>query len=116
MVVVEVASAVVKPTTGSVHQPSWVQRLNDISESELRILAIHNLTPAFVVDHPRYNTRVTPVLSNQELQLALEFLLLLSVGEDSFHRAIVESPGLGGSQRRHILDQHQAELVAGLVK
>jgi len=112
----QVACAVVKPTTSSVNQSRWVQRLNDISKGEFWILAVDDLTPTFVVDNPGNDTGIATVLSDQELQLALEFLLLLGVGEDRFHSAVIESPSLGRSQRRHVLDQHQAELVAGLVE
>jgi hypothetical protein len=112
----QIASAMVEPATRSVHQSRGVQRLDDISKGELRILAVDNLTPAFVVDDPSNNTRVAAMLGDHELQLALEFLLLLGIGEDGFHRAVIESPRLGRSQRRHVLDQHQAELVAGLIE
>jgi hypothetical protein len=112
----QIASTMVDPATRSVHQSRGVQRLNNISKGEFRVLAIGNLSPTFIVDDPRDNARVAAMLSDQELQLALEFLLLLGIGEDGFHRAVIESPRLGRSQRRHVLDQHQAELVAGLIE
>ena len=90
----QISGAVVKPTTSSVHQPRWVQGLDNISQGEFWILAFHNLAPALVVDNPGDNTRIATVLGDQEFQLALEFLLLLGVRKNCFHRAVVESPGL----------------------
>ena len=100
----QVASTVVKPPTSSVHQSCGIHRIDNISQGEFWVLSVHNLAPTLIVDNPGDNTGIATVLSDQELQLALEFLLLLGVRKDCFQSAVVESPGLGGSQRRHVLD------------
>lgn len=56
--------------------------------------------------HPGDNAGVALVLLNHKLQLALKLGLLLSVGQT---RRV-------GSQARHVLDDEQADLVAGAVE
>lgn len=88
----------------------------EVGEGEFGIFAFGDLAPALVVDDPGDDAGIAAVLADEYFKLALEFLLLLGVWEDGFNGAVVECAALRGSERGHVLDQHQAELVAGLVE
>lgn len=94
VVVVEVAGAMVKPATGGDHQPRWVEGVYEVSECEFGILTVGDLAPAFVVDDPGDDAGVAAVLADEQLELALEFLLLLGVGENGLDGAVIECAAL----------------------
>jgi hypothetical protein len=116
VIIMEVAGTMVEPATGRVHQSGWVKRVHKIGEREFGIFAVDDLSPAFVVDDPGDDAWIAAVLSNKQLELALKLLLLFSVRQDSLDCAVVECATLRRSEGRHVLDEHQAELVAGLVE
>lgn len=45
----EVASSVIEPTSGRIHQPRGIQLLDTIGQPELRVVG-RDLTPAFIID------------------------------------------------------------------
>lgn len=116
VVVVEVTSTVVKPATRCVNQSGRIQRVYQIGQFELGVLSIANLTPAFVVDNPGDNTRIATVLANKQFKLSLELLLLFGIWKNVDYRAVVKSLRLAGPERWHILDDHETESIARLVK
>lgn len=65
VVVVEVASAVVEPSAGGVHEPCWIQGVYEIGECELGVFTIDDLAPALVVDDPGDDAWIAAVLTNE---------------------------------------------------
>jgi len=116
VVVVVVASAVIVPSTCRVHQPRWIERVYEVCERKFGIFAINDLAPAFVVDDPGDDAGVAAVLADEQFELTLEFLLLICVRENGLDGTVIECATLRGSKRRHVLNQHQTKLVAGLVE
>ena len=114
----------VVPAAGAINEPGRVKLPHAISKSKFGI-AINKLAPAFIIDnlryelvfagrkkkhkvrfktHPSPDTGVALQLVDEEVKLAGKFRLLLGVGH------------FGDRQRRHVLDNKQAHLVACLVK
>jgi len=94
VVVVEVAGAMVEPATCSDHQPRWVEGVYEVGECEFRILTISDLAPAFVVDDPGDDAGVAAVLADEQLELALEFLLLFGIWENGLDSTVIECAAL----------------------
>lgn len=90
VVIVEIAGAVVEPATGGIYESCWVERVDEVGEGKFGVFALGDLAPAFVVDDPGDDAGVAAVLTDECFELALEFLLLLSVWKDGFDGAIVE--------------------------
>lgn len=99
-----------------------IQLLHTIGQGELRV-SIDKLAPALVVDdlqslvspiawsswhntYPGYDAGEALELVHQKFQLALEFLLLLRVGQDRFQ----------WPQGRHILDDKKTQFIARAVE
>lgn len=98
MIIVEIAGTVIIPATGGNDKSRWIDRVHKIGQCKLGILAIHDLTPAFVVDNPGHDARIAAVLANKQFELTLELLLLFGVGQDCLCCAIVEGTALGRSE------------------
>lgn len=116
MVVVEIACTVVEPAARCVDESGWIQGVHQVGQCEFRVLSVADLSPAFVVDDPSDDAGVAAVLADEEFELSLELLLLFGVGEDIDYGAIVECFGLAWPKRWHVLDEHETELIAGLIE
>lgn len=101
---IKIARAVVVPARVGVDKPRGVELPDTVDEAEFRVAPVIELAPALVVDDPHVDARVTLVLVDQELELAVELGLLCGVGL------------LAQRQRGHVLDHEEAELVAGAVE
>ena len=104
VVVVEVTGAMIIPATGRINEPCRIKRAHDIGECELRVVALGDLAPAFIVDDPRDDAGIAAVLADEDFKLALELLLLIGVWQNCFDCAVIKSLTLRRTQRRHVLD------------
>lgn len=116
MIVMEVACAMVKPATGRINQSGRVQRVYKVGQFKLGIFSVVDLAPAFIVDDPSNDAGVASVLADKHFELALELLLLFGIGKNVDYRAVFESLSLGWSEGWHILDEHEPQLITGLVE
>ncbi len=100
MIIREVTSAVIKPSSSCVDQSRWIKLTDDIRQAEFRIIWISDLAPAFIVDdlgvklailimqdrrvitYPNDNTGIVPMLLDQDFELSLKLGLLCVVWQD----------------------------------
>lgn len=66
--------------------------------------------------YPGRNAWEALVLIDQQLELSSKFDLLSSIGQDGLPCTVRESSALEWSQRGHVLNHQQTQLVAGLIK
>lgn len=116
MVVVEIPCAVVEPAARCVNESGRIQGVYQVGQCEFRVLSVVDLSPTFVVDDPGDDAGVAAVLADEEFELSLELLLLFGVGKNVDYGAVVESLGLRGPKRWHVLDEHETELIARLIE
>jgi len=76
VVIVKITSTMIKPPRDGIDQPGRVNLADAVHDAELWEVASGNLAPAFIVDDPCHDRRVSLELRHHEVGLPLEFRLV----------------------------------------